>query len=79
VTPAAPGAPPAVPYEIPAEARAAVAAALRARFPGVTAWYGTVTRKWWAVVPELGRRGCLVEASTPAELATAIARVRTSL
>jgi hypothetical protein len=42
----------------------------------VTAWYGEATHRWWALVPAAGRRGCLVEARTPAELATVIARAQ---
>jgi hypothetical protein len=71
-----PAVPPVVPYEIPPEARATAVAELRTRFPDVTAWYGNQTHSWWALLPELGRRGCLVEANTPAELAEAIALVR---
>lgn len=40
------------------------------RFPGVTAWYGTHTCRWWAVV--WCGRWRLVEAATPRALVGAI-------
>jgi hypothetical protein len=48
--------------------RAATAAGLSARF-GVPVWWGSSTRRWWALLPG-GRRGHLVEATDPYDLAT---------
>jgi hypothetical protein len=73
-----PDPPPVARYEIPLQVRASVVAELRVRFPGVTAWYGRATHRWWAFVPGAGGRGCLVEARTPADLATAIAHAQGS-
>ena len=40
-------------------------------FPEVTAWFGTATRTWWAMVP-IGTGWRLVEAVDPVELREAI-------
>lgn len=51
-----------------------VAAGLERRFSGAVVWYGTRTRRWWAVLRHRGRRGELIEAANPVELAEAITR-----
>lgn len=56
-------------------ARIAAAAGLRERLPGVPAWYGIATRRWWAMV-SYGSSVRLVEAATPEELTAAIAPYR---
>ncbi|ASU81699.1 hypothetical protein CDO52_01815 [Nocardiopsis gilva YIM 90087] len=43
----------------------ATAARLRARYTGTLAWYGTHTRRWWAMIPGHPR---LLEAPTPEAL-----------
>jgi hypothetical protein len=54
---------------IPSQVSAAV---LERRFPGVVAWYGRSTRRWWAMV-SAGGTDRLIEAASPDELAAAIA------
>jgi hypothetical protein len=44
-------------------------------FPGWLCWYGTATRVWWSVPPPNCWYPSLIEASTPAELATRINEV----
>jgi DNA-binding XRE family transcriptional regulator len=41
------------------------------QFPTITIWYGSHTRRWWAIVLAIGRWR-LIEADTPTELAMAI-------
>jgi hypothetical protein len=45
--------------------------AIQEQFPGVRAWYGQATGRWWALVP-LRRGPRLVEALNPRELREAI-------
>ncbi|RFS86019.1 hypothetical protein D0T12_05140 [Actinomadura spongiicola] len=51
-------------------------AELERRFPGVSAWWGEFTGRWWAVTRDWTGRYRLVEASTPGELAVLIAELR---
>ncbi|RKS68347.1 hypothetical protein BZB76_6610 [Actinomadura pelletieri DSM 43383] len=51
-------------------------AELERRFPGVSAWWGEFTGRWWAVTRDGTGQYRLVEASTPEELAVLIAELR---
>jgi hypothetical protein len=62
-------------YLLPEAARAAAVAGLRQRF-GVPVWWGSHTRRFWALVPD-GERGRLIEAANPHALAEAIAEAFT--
>ncbi|MDL4816875.1 hypothetical protein [Actinomadura opuntiae] len=46
-----------------------VAAELARRFPGVSAWWGEFTGRWWAFARDRAGRDRLVEAATPVALA----------
>ena len=54
---------------------AAAVAGLRERFR-VPVWWGTHTRRWWAMVPD-GDGNRLVEAADPQQLAEALSQART--
>ncbi|MBO2464693.1 hypothetical protein [Actinomadura violacea] len=52
-----------------------VAAELARRFPGVSAWRGEYTGRWWAVARDWVGRDRLVEAGTPAALVRVLCEI----
>ncbi|MQY03327.1 hypothetical protein ACRB68_13690 [Actinomadura sp. RB68] len=61
----------------PGALRGHAARGVEERFPGVRAWWGHSTRKYWAYIPPArGGWGRLVEADHPGRLAELVASAR---